>query len=433
MVRPSPRRTPAAAPCAGADGADGADGALAVLCRALLPDVDALTDRLVARILEREDVYGAGLHDDLRATCRASLERSLLVLAGDLPDDVDPAAVIVDTGVRRARQDVPLEVVLRAYQWCGRLLWDRMVAVSRERFGGAFDAELLAAADDVWRMIDNSSARLVEAYHREEDRLRRRADDRRHAAVEGLLAGRGADPAFARDAARVLGLAEDGPLVCVVTPVPAAGDDPGEGEVAPERARHAREVLAAAGLASVWHARTGEVVGLVPLPGDDGTGGVAAVAAALGRDRAAGPAAGVSPPVAGPAEVDVAHRWARLAARTVPADGDATVGVLDDRLPEALLVESPELAARLRRAAFGPVLDLPAAERTTLLRTLAAVVAADGSPSRAAPVLYCHRNTVMYRLARLEELTGRRLADPRDRLVLQLALAAGEPPGAPGP
>jgi DNA-binding PucR family transcriptional regulator len=50
------------------------------------------------------------------------------------------------------------------------------------------------------------------------------------------------------------------------------------------------------------------------------------------------------------------------------------------------------------------------------------VLDADGSPSRAAGALYCHRNTVMYRLARLEALTGRRLSDARDRLLLGLAL-----------
>ena len=62
--------------------------------------------------------------------------------------------------------------------------------------------------------------------------------------------------------------------------------------------------------------------------------------------------------------------------------------------------------------------------RRTLLDTLRAVLDAGGSPSRAASTLYCHRNTVMYRLARLEALTGRRLTEARDRLPLELALAA---------
>ncbi|HSK60035.1 MAG TPA: helix-turn-helix domain-containing protein, partial [Actinomycetospora sp.] len=245
---------------------------------------------------------------------------------------------------------------------------------------------------------------------------------------EGRLAGRGRDPAVARDAARLLEVPEDAALLCVVAPTGEGRGDGGDDPLpAPSEAL--------AGLASsVWHARSGEVVGVV-VPGE-GAGGVGGVEAALPavvaalRRRARGPV-GVSPPVDGLGELDVAHRWARLAARTLPA-GEATVAGLDERLPEALLVEAPDLGPRLRRAALGELLDLPGAERDTLLATLRAVLDADGSPSRAASALYCHRNTVMYRLTRVETLTGRRLADARDRLLLGLALAAPEPDGDQG-
>ncbi|HWN27583.1 MAG TPA: helix-turn-helix domain-containing protein [Actinomycetospora sp.] len=410
------------------DGApDAARDALTALCRALLEEVDALAGRLTRRLLEREDVYaalGVPVRDDLRATCRASLERLLTLLAGDLPPGVDAAALTVDTGQRRARQGVPLEVVLRAYRQCGRLVWERMREVSHERFAGRYDAALLVVADDVWRILDASSDRLVDAYRREEARLRGLELGRRWAVLEGLLAGRGRDPAVARDAARVLDVPEDAALCCVVAPTGDGGDGGDDPLPAPSEAL--------AGLASsVWHARSGEIVGVVvPVEGAGGVeAALPAVVAAL-RRRARGPV-GVSPPVQGLGELDVAHRWARLAARTLPA-GEATVAGLDDRLPEALLVEAPDLAPRLRRAALGDLLDLPGAERDTLLATLRAVLDADGSPSRAATSLYCHRNTVMYRLARIETLTGRRLADARDRLLLGLALAAPDPEGDQG-
>jgi DNA-binding PucR family transcriptional regulator len=38
--------------------------------------------------------------------------------------------------------------------------------------------------------------------------------------------------------------------------------------------------------------------------------------------------------------------------------------------------------------------------------------------------LFCHRNTVIYRLKQIEQLTGRSLQVPRDRLLLVLALMA---------
>jgi DNA-binding PucR family transcriptional regulator len=58
--------------------------------------------------------------------------------------------------------------------------------------------------------------------------------------------------------------------------------------------------------------------------------------------------------------------------------------------------------------------------------TLAAFLASDGSPTRAADELYCHRNTVMHRLRRIEQVTGGKVADPRARLQWQLALLGAQ-------
>ncbi|MBV8085006.1 MAG: helix-turn-helix domain-containing protein [Chloroflexi bacterium] len=57
-----------------------------------------------------------------------------------------------------------------------------------------------------------------------------------------------------------------------------------------------------------------------------------------------------------------------------------------------------------------------------LLATLEAFFAANGNLSKTAEMLFVHRNTLMYRLNRVEELTGRSLDDPETRFDLQLAL-----------
>ena len=388
--------------------------ALTRWCRLLLGEVDALADRLTLMILQREEVYEqlrVDLDGDLRATCRANLERTLTVLGGDLPDDVRPGAVTDETGTRRARQGVPLEVVLRAYRLCGRLLWERFRVAARTEGHGS-DAALLEAADAVWRLIDSSSDRLVDAYRREEAHRVDRDRERRYAVLEDLLHGRVHEPGFLRDAAAALDLPEHGPVVCVV-----ARHGARDGLHLP------RETLLDVGVVSVWHTRVHEYVGLVGVPARGGPVPTA-VSGAL-RRCATGPV-GVSPPVEGLAHLDVAHRWARLAMSTLPSERACVVG-LDERLPEALLLENPDLAGRLRRTVLGTLLDLPGDEGRLLTETLAAVLDADGSPSRAAGHLFCHRNTVMDRLRRIEALTGRRVSRPRDRLTFALALLGTEP------
>jgi DNA-binding PucR family transcriptional regulator len=130
---------------------------------------------------------------------------------------------------------------------------------------------------------------------------------------------------------------------------------------------------------------------------------------------------GVSPVVDGLGALDTGYRLAHTAARSLAGPG---LAVLDERLPEALLADSPELAPRVVRAGLGGLLDLPPADRDTLLQTLEQLLAAGGSPTHAAAALFCHRNTVIYRMRRIEAATGRSIGDPRDRLLLTLAVLA---------
>ncbi len=59
-----------------------------------------------------------------------------------------------------------------------------------------------------------------------------------------------------------------------------------------------------------------------------------------------------------------------------------------------------------------------------LVRTLEAFFSATGSPKEAASILNVHRNTILYRLERIREITGLNLDDADVRLRLHLALCA---------
>jgi DNA-binding PucR family transcriptional regulator len=117
-----------------------------------------------------------------------------------------------------------------------------------------------------------------------------------------------------------------------------------------------------------------------------------------------------------------AHELAGIALRTCTEEYE--VAELDRRLPASLVAVRPDLGGALVTRVLGRVLALETADRDTLLSTLAAWVDCGGSAQRTGRRLFCHRNTVLNRLRRLEQLTERSLAHPRDSMELTLALEA---------
>jgi hypothetical protein len=399
----------APAPWAGDRGASAtAAGALGGV---LLNDLDALADRLLRVLVKREPSYAelsrAG-HDDLRRIVRDNIELCIRWLAGDLPETVDPQESCRLTGRLRALQGVPLEAVLRAYRVAGRIIWDELMAVSQGHFGGEYDHALLGIGSEIWRLIDASSTALAGTYQ-EEARRCSRAFGRGQAFLNAILDGGTSDPIMLREAATALGVPLRGALVCVVGLVDSPPDEP---------LRAPQDVLAAHGIVSSWHLRPADLVGLVVL-GDRRSSTVLDTL----NPAATGPV-GASPVIHELGELRTAYEMAHMAASTLSGPGLATV---DDRLPEALLVNSPQLLGRLLPVAFGELLTVPQPHRRTLLRTLRALLGCNGSATQAARRLHCHRNTVLYRLQRIEELTSRRLSEPRDRLLLTLGLMALRP------
>jgi DNA-binding PucR family transcriptional regulator len=81
----------------------------------------------------------------------------------------------------------------------------------------------------------------------------------------------------------------------------------------------------------------------------------------------------------------------------------------------------PELS-ELYRQSLGALIAYDRQNNGGLVSTLDAFFAANGSPKEAAERLGVHRNTVLYRLDRIREITGDNLDDAGVRLRLQLAL-----------
>ncbi|MEU5695678.1 helix-turn-helix domain-containing protein [Actinosynnema sp. NPDC020468] len=92
-----------------------------------------------------------------------------------------------------------------------------------------------------------------------------------------------------------------------------------------------------------------------------------------------------------------------------------------DLLPERALAGDPEAEWQLVDRVARPLEDSGGA----LMETVDVFLEVGGVLEACARKLFVHPNTVRYRLKRATELTGRNPADPRDALVLRVALSVG--------
>lgn len=379
-----------------------------------------LADHLVDRVWE--DIYvprGPVPKDDLWQSCNNNLASMLKTLRGDGPSPAALLATARSTGSRRAWQQCPLPWVRHAWQVGGQVMWQDFAAQAGD------DADelrrLVESVTTVWSVVESFSAEMAATYQSVEQELLGEPDRRvlelLDAVLDGPLDGRGTGSA--EEVSRMLGLPPAGPFVVIVT------EESRQGTL-----RHLTRTLRLRDLPTVWRRRGGLAVGIAAA-GEDGTASLRTTFDGVLSGRT-----GLSPAVAGLPDVPEGRRLAELAMNIVPP-GTTEVVSLDDHLPDALLISSPRLAGRLIEVTLGPLLALPASERDELLSTAEAWLRSAGSAMRAARLLYCHRNTVLNRLARIHRLTGLDMSDTGSWSRVSLALSAlrhrserGQAPGA---
>jgi hypothetical protein len=309
------------------------------------------------------------------------------------------------TGVRRAEQGVPYAVVLEAFRVGGRFIWELLVEQADE---GAHDV-LLRAAADIWAVTDDLSAAVTDAYRTTLVDRARRDGQKRAVLVGTLLDGEGPAEGQQWEAASLLDLSRDADFVVVSALCPSPGI-----EALPDVSR----VLRRRNVTGAWRLDHEHHEGVVALPRGFGVQRLLEELTPL-----AGGPVGVSAVFSRLDQAADACRQARLAAATA-TPGLAEVVRYDDRPLAVLLAGAPDGAQELVRRVLGPVLALPDDDAAVILETARTWLASDGSTSTAAKALHLHRNSVRYRLLRLEELTGRDLARPVDAAQLYVALEA---------
>ena len=269
--------------------------------------------------------------------------------------------------------------------------------------------KLVDAASDVWWLIGEYTQELTVAYREAAAELLLAGARERSALVEALFTGGIPDRDTLWEAAKLLRLPWEGVFVVV------AAEAPG---LAQEGVPDVEALLAARGIGSAWRLHPDIQTGVVSLRHADALPVLLGLLGGGVRARA-----GVSPVYRSLGETPRALHYARLVLASLPP-GAPAVAQFEQTPLRVLAAAAPDAAAELARTVLGPVLDLPAQDRSSLLGTLQAWFDAGGSAVEAGKRIYCHPNTVRYRLRRLQEHTGRSLDDPRAVAELLAALDA---------
>jgi hypothetical protein len=392
-------------------GPEPVDPDIAALAAAVLTDLPRHGRDVADAVWARVPAYEAsGLvpFDELLANCVAEVGFTMESLRGTPIDGSGAQAA----GRRRFEEGMPLPDVMSAYRVGFARMWAILVAEARRT--QVPDSSLIRAATRMWDAQSSFMEALIGGYR---DAVAERVlqhEEEAAALVAALLEGRVVERLSRWEATDVLGLGRAGAFVVVAAEVRDIGRHPLPG---------IRDALRVIGFRSAWHLTPDAQMGIVAVPD----------AAALPRladelrRRAVG-RVGLSPVQPSIAEAPKGLRLARIA--MLSATRAAPVSVFGDDVIGAASVASGELLGHLTEGVLSGLDGLSPDERSLLLVTFRSWIDHGGSATEAGRALYCHPNTVRYRLRKLEERTGRSVNDPRSMLELLLAAEADERRGA---
>lgn len=224
--------------------------------------------------------------------------------------------------------------------------------------------------------------------------------------LDGLVAGRSFDNWSLRDIAGFLRLPTNGPFVVIVAQVSVAGDEP-----LPDIESKLRSL----NISSAWSLLPDLQVGVARVTSDEKLDATVALMSRMTTARV-----GVSAPFEDLRETPTALHVARTMLRG-RGDAGSSVAVFDDSILAAAVVSAPEAMIRTVGPALDGFSDLSDQEREMLFETFRVWQDNDACVRDAAEALFCHPNTVRYRLRKIEVRSGRSLSRPKDVVELYLA------------
>ena len=395
-------------------------------------EIDEASRRAVDRYRSEIADYAASNGTLIDGEVLTVTRRSYHMLCDRLESESQPPADIVDemrrAFVRRVNQDVSLMSIQQACQIGGETFWATILSCASLDVPAEREAALRAVST-LLSHVSLVATVAAQAYlDAAEDVENDRQIVRRHL-LEAILAGRAGAPATLRDA-RLLGLDLRPDYVVVVARTLPPEDEPrANGHRLRRAANLLREQLRTDAEAPLIGVREGDLVCLCPASSPAALDQVKDLMRALATPLAElGVSIGIGSWHPSPAGVPTAYSEAREAADIALRSGAADrVVVFDDVLVDHVLRSNPH-AARIIEDALGPLRDYDERRSTALVETLRTYLDTGLSVTRSAQALSVHANTVVYRLERIRDLTGR---DPRktgDLVFLALSLRLdGEP------
>ena len=147
---------------------------------------------------------------------------------------------------------------------------------------------------------------------------------------------------------------------------------------------------------------------------------------AFRREVGSGFSIGLSDPIGTLSRMPGAYREARWALDNAIATDKDLIEYGEKSALSPFLPRTLTDAHRIVEQILGPLIEYDAANRSQLVASLKTFLSNQKSWQRAAADLHVHRQTLVYRMRRVEELTGRKLHETQDVAELWLALRAAD-------
>lgn len=321
----------------------------------------------------------------------------------------------------RAREGVPLEVLLHAYRVGNRVMWGVLWQFMVDLAAPVAPDTALSTALATYTMdyTNRISTEVARAYGDMQRRAEALAVQQRRTLLERLLTGTADATTYA--ALEPFGLDENTSYVVASAKLTAPSNDP-ESAIsfleAPNKLRQTCQSGRQPALADLWDQR---IVAVLPMAKDQDH----QLAAKLLKERPwlqqVGMTIGLSSIQSGIASIPRAEQDAQHA-NAHTASMQPVMRFDDIPLFEHLIATAEESLHRIRPQWAEALLEDDNRLQGVLLETLQAFFRSRMSASTTADILGVHVNTVYHRLKKIEEITSKRTGSVADLLDLIVAL-----------